>query len=74
MGHSTRLHLRFAVATAVVIATAGVALLWYVQRQEVHQAKHVSSHTEYAEESILRDELPPERPRAPRHRRTVEGA
>jgi len=60
MGHSTRLHLRFAVATAVVIATAGVALLWYVQRQEVRQAERtVSSHTEYAEESILRDELRP---------------
>ena len=74
-GHSTRLHLRFAVATAVVIATAGVALLWYVQRQEVRQAERtVSSHTEYAEESILRDELRPKRPRAPRHRRTVEGA
>jgi len=60
MAHSTRLHLRFAAATAAVIATAGAALLWYVQRQEVRQAERtVASHTEYAEESILRDELRP---------------
>jgi signal transduction histidine kinase len=60
MAHSTRLHLRFAVVTAAVIATAAGALLWYVQRQEVRQAERtVASHTEYAEESILRDELKP---------------
>jgi signal transduction histidine kinase len=60
MGHSIRLHLRFAAATAAVIATAGAALLWYVQRQEVRQAERtVASHTEYAEKSILRDELRP---------------
>jgi signal transduction histidine kinase len=66
MAPSTRLHLRFAFATAAVIATAGGALLWYVQRQEVRQAERtVSSHAEYAEESILRDELRPSDLRRP---------
>jgi signal transduction histidine kinase/CheY-like chemotaxis protein len=57
---STRLHLRFAAATAAVIATAGGALLWYVQHQEVQQAESVvSTHARYVERSILRDELKP---------------
>jgi signal transduction histidine kinase len=55
---STRLHLRFAAATLAVIATAGAALLWYVQHQEVRQAEHdVSMHARYVVKSILRDEL-----------------
>jgi two-component system cell cycle sensor histidine kinase/response regulator CckA len=57
---STRLHLRFAAATAAVIATAGGALLWYVQRQEVAQAEHnVTLQTQFVEKSILREELRP---------------
>jgi signal transduction histidine kinase len=77
VAHSTRLHLRFALATAAVIATAGGALLWYVQRQEVRQAEQtVSSHAEYAEESILRDELRPSdlvRPVAGARLRALDG-
>jgi len=58
--HSTRLHLRFAVVTAAVIATAGLALFWYVEREEVRQAeRNVTSRAVYAEKSILRDELRP---------------
>ena len=57
---STRLHLRFAAATAAVIATAGGALLWFVQRQEVAQAEHnVTVQTQFVEKSILRQELRP---------------
>jgi two-component system cell cycle sensor histidine kinase/response regulator CckA len=57
---STRLHLRFAAATAAVIATAGGALLWYVQHQEVKQAEHnVTMQARFVEKSILRDELTP---------------
>src|SRR5436309_915556 len=57
---STRLHLRFAAATAAVIATAGGALLWYVQRQEVAQAeRNVTLQARFVEKSILRDELKP---------------
>ena len=60
MAHSTRLHLRFAAATAAVIATAGGALLWYVQRQEVRQAEHnVTKQAQFVEKSILQDELTP---------------
>jgi signal transduction histidine kinase/CheY-like chemotaxis protein len=57
---SPRLHLRFAAATAAVIATAGGALLWYVQRQEVKQAEHnVTLQAQFVEKSILHDELRP---------------
>jgi two-component system, cell cycle sensor histidine kinase and response regulator CckA len=57
---STRLHLRFAAATLAVIATAGGALLWYVQRQEIAQSERtVSTHARYVVKSILRDELRP---------------
>jgi signal transduction histidine kinase len=57
---STRLHLRFAAATLAVIATAGGALLWYVQRQEIAQSEqNVSMHARYFVKSILRDELRP---------------
>jgi hypothetical protein len=57
---STRLHLRFAAATAAVIATAGGALLWYVQRQEVAQAeRNVTQRAQFVEKSILHDELRP---------------
>src|SRR5207249_5429960 len=60
LAHSTRLHLRFAVVTAAVIATAGLALFWYVQREEVRQAeRNITSRAMYAEKSILRDELRP---------------
>jgi signal transduction histidine kinase len=55
---STRLHLRFAAATAVVIATAGAALLWYVQHQEVQQAeRNVTMQARFVEKSVLHDEL-----------------
>ena len=55
---STRLHLRFALVTAAVIATAGIALFWYVQREEVRQAeRNVTSRAVYVEKSIVRDEL-----------------
>jgi signal transduction histidine kinase len=57
---STRLHLRFAAATAAVIATAGGALLWYVQHQEVKQAERNSTmQAQFVEKSILYDELTP---------------
>jgi hypothetical protein len=57
---STRLHLRFAAATAAVIATAGGALLWYVKHQEVKQAeRNVTTQARFVEKSILRDELRP---------------
>lgn len=60
VAHSTRLHLRFAAATAAVIATAGGALLWYVQHQEVKQAeRNVTTQARYVAKSILRDELTP---------------
>jgi signal transduction histidine kinase len=60
VAHSTRLHLRFAAATAAVIATAGGALLWYVQRQEVRQAEHnVTTQSQFVAKSILHDELWP---------------
>ncbi|MFL5955772.1 MAG: ATP-binding protein [Gaiellaceae bacterium] len=60
MANSIRLHLRFAFATAAVIAAAGGALLWYVRHQEVRQAESsVINHAAYVERSILRDELRP---------------
>src|SRR5438067_853580 len=60
VAHSTRLHLRFAAATAAVIATAGGALFWYVRDQEIHQAESVvAGHARYIESGILGDELRP---------------
>jgi signal transduction histidine kinase len=60
VAHSTRLHLRFAAATAAVIATAGGALLWYVRHQEVKQAESaVGTHAHYIVNGILSDELRP---------------
>jgi signal transduction histidine kinase len=57
---SPRLHLRFAAATAAVIATAGGALLWYVKHQEVKQAERtITMQARFVEKSILRDELTP---------------
>ncbi|MDX6426358.1 MAG: two-component system, cell cycle sensor histidine kinase and response regulator CckA [Gaiellaceae bacterium] len=57
---STRLHLRFAAATAAVIATAGCALLWYVRHQEITQAeRNVTVQARFVAKSILRDELKP---------------
>jgi signal transduction histidine kinase len=57
---STRLHLRFAAATAAVIATAGGALLWYVRHQEIAQAEHnVTVQAQFVAKSILREELKP---------------
>src|SRR4051794_14765794 len=55
---STRLHLRFAALTGAVIATAGAALLWYVQHQEVQQAeRNVTMQAQFVEKSVLHDEL-----------------
>jgi len=60
VAHSTRLHLRFAAATAAVIATAGAALLLYVRHQEIRQAENVvTSHAHYVASSVLSDELRP---------------
>ncbi|HEX4680780.1 MAG TPA: ATP-binding protein [Gaiellaceae bacterium] len=57
---STRLHLRFAAATAAVIATVGGALLWYVQHTEVRQAeRNVTLHAQFVAKSILNDEMTP---------------
>ena len=58
MALSTRLHLRFAVATAVVIATVGGALLWYVRGNETQRAERdVVSKARFVERSVLRGEL-----------------
>ena len=55
-----RLHLRFAAATAAVIAAAGAALLWYVDREYVESAEHnVTTHATFVAESVLADELTP---------------
>jgi len=55
-----RLHLRFAAATAAVIAAAGAALLWYVNHEYVESAeRNVTTHAKFVAESILADELTP---------------
>jgi signal transduction histidine kinase len=57
---STRLHLRFAAATAVVIATVGGVLLLYVRHHEVQAAERgVVTHARFVEKSILHYELRP---------------
>jgi signal transduction histidine kinase len=56
---STRQHLRFASATAAIIAMAGGALLLYVRDQEQRAEKTVATHARFVEESVLRDELRP---------------
>jgi signal transduction histidine kinase len=56
--HARRLHLRFAAATLAVIATAGAALLWSVQHEEVRQSdRAVGAQTQYIAKAILKDEL-----------------
>jgi signal transduction histidine kinase len=58
VAHSIRLHLRFAAATAAVIAAVGGALLWYVRHQELGQAeRNVATHAQYVERSVVREEL-----------------
>ncbi len=60
MALSTRLHLRFAVATAVVIATVGGVLLWYVRGKETqHAERDVVAKARFVERSVLRGELTP---------------
>jgi signal transduction histidine kinase len=60
LASSTTLHLRFAAATAIVIATVGGALLLYVRQQETQHAELVVvAQARFAEESVLRDELRP---------------
>jgi len=60
LGPTAILHLRFAAATAAVLAIAGGALLWDVRANEMHQAENtVAAHARYVEQSILRDELKP---------------
>ena len=55
MAPSTRLHLRFAAATAVVIATAGVGLLVFVAHHAtVHAQRDTAAHTMFIEETLLR--------------------
>jgi signal transduction histidine kinase len=57
---STRLHLRFAAATALVIAIAGGALFVYVRDQEIQHAEGtVATQAQFVEKSLLRDELKP---------------
>jgi signal transduction histidine kinase len=54
----TRLHLRFALITALVLAVTGATLLWFVRGKEVRQAETgVTQHAQYVERSILQDEL-----------------
>jgi signal transduction histidine kinase len=56
----TRLHLRFALATAAVIAAAGGAVLWYVRHEYVATAEHgVTTHATYVAQNVLGDELVP---------------
>jgi len=63
---STLLHLRFAAATAVVLALVGGALLLYVRSAETRHAElDVSARAEFIEEGILRDTLRPSDLRAP---------
>ena len=60
MASKTRLHLRFAAATAVVIATVGGALFLYFRNQQIQHAEiGVAAHTRFVEKSILRGELKP---------------
>jgi signal transduction histidine kinase len=57
---STTLHLRFAAATAIVIATVGGALLLYVRAQETqHAERAVVAQARYVGESVLSEELRP---------------
>jgi signal transduction histidine kinase len=63
---STRLHLRFAATTAIVIAMVGAALLLYVRHREVQDAERaVAAHARFVEKSILREELRPSDVTAP---------
>ena len=56
----TRLQLRFAAATAVPIALAGVAIFWFVRAQQVERAEtDVAGHARFIEEGVLRAELSP---------------
>jgi signal transduction histidine kinase len=65
---STRLHLRVAVATAVVLGLLGTVMFMYVRNKEVGQAEaNLTNHARYVELSILRDELTPSDLRAPVH-------
>ncbi len=60
MAPTTRLHLRFAAATAFVIALAGGALLLYVRAHEIQRAERgVTAQARFVGRSILRDELSP---------------
>jgi signal transduction histidine kinase len=52
------LHLRFAAATALAIAAAGAAMLWFARHEEVrHAERDVVTQAQYIERAILRDEL-----------------
>ncbi len=63
---STRLHLRFAAASALVLASVGTALVVYVRHEEIHHAEStVAAKARFVEESILRDELQPSDLEAP---------
>jgi signal transduction histidine kinase/CheY-like chemotaxis protein len=57
---STFLHLRFAAATAVVLALAGSGLFLFVRSSEIRNAElNASASTEFIEEGVLRDALRP---------------
>jgi signal transduction histidine kinase len=61
MAPATHLQLRFAAATAAVIAAVGGALLWSIRHQENAQAQgNVSGHARFISAAILRDELTPQ--------------
>ena len=58
MAPSTRLHLRFAAATAAVIATAGAGLLWFAAGNATdHAQRDIAAHARFVEETLLRHEL-----------------
>ncbi|MBA3841974.1 MAG: response regulator [Actinobacteria bacterium] len=66
MSQSARLYLRFAAASAAVIAAVGGALLWSIHHQEDAQAqRNVAVHARFIAKAILREELTAANLRAP---------
>ena len=58
MAPSTRLHLRFAAATAAVIATAGAGLLWFAADNATkHAQRDIAAHARFVEETSAVDAL-----------------
>jgi signal transduction histidine kinase/CheY-like chemotaxis protein len=66
LSSSTFPHLRFATATAVVLALAGSGLFLFVRSSDIRDAElNESARAEFIEEGILRDALRPSDLRAP---------